>query len=133
MKIIEQAKVEYRALYSRDFSDKTNNYGFKFDCDKDGNLTTEFDSAKRNYQDCINGKHPDLIDKGIVEHIDKIKTPMIGECTCGKHIYLYSFTNECDKCGRLYNNFGQELAPANEWEEQDRYACYGPQNGNEDY
>ena len=132
MKIIEQAKVEYRKSYSREFSDKTNNYGFGFGCDKDGNLETEFDSAKKNYQDCISGKHPDLIDRGIVEHIDKVKTPMLGKCTCGEHMYLYSFTNECE-CGRLYNNCGQELAAVEQWDEEDRYACYGPQNGNGDY
>lgn len=54
-------------------------------------------------------------------------------CTCGTTVYLDSFTNECDGCEKLYNNFGQELAPVEEWEEEDRYACYGPQNYNEDY
>lgn len=54
-------------------------------------------------------------------------------CDCGTRIYTDDFTNVCPECGKLYNNFGQELAPAEEWEEEDRYACFGPQNDNEDY
>ena len=49
-------------------------------------------------------------------------------CDCGSTVYLGRFTCECENCGRLYNSFGQELAPPDEWDEDDRYACYGPQN-----
>ena len=48
-------------------------------------------------------------------------------CSCGDRVYLNGFTNECYECGKLYNNFGQELAPVNEWDEEDRCACFGPQ------
>lgn len=41
----------------------------------------------------------------------------VGRCSCGELVTLGSFTNECDNCGRLYNNFGQSLRPASEWEE----------------
>ena len=50
------------------------------------------------------------------------------ECDCGDIVYLDGFTNECYKCGALYNGFGQQLAPPEEWDEEDRYACFGPQN-----
>ncbi len=49
-------------------------------------------------------------------------------CNCGERVYLGSFTNECCGCGRLYNPFGQELAPVREWDDDDRYECFGPQN-----
>lgn len=45
-------------------------------------------------------------------------------CDCGETIYLNGMTNECLECGRLYNKFGQELAPVEEWEEEDRYDCF---------
>lgn len=54
-------------------------------------------------------------------------------CHCGCIVWLSSFTNECDKCGQLYNAFGQELAPPNQWDEEDRYSTFGPQNYEEDY
>ena len=53
-------------------------------------------------------------------------------CDCGEQLDINHFTNECE-CGKLYNNFGQELAPVNEWDPEDREACYGVQNINEDY
>lgn len=53
-------------------------------------------------------------------------------CSCGSRVYLGGFTNECDECGKLYNGFGQELAPVDEWDPEDRYEVYGPQN-NIDY
>lgn len=49
-------------------------------------------------------------------------------CDCGEEVTLLSITNECDKCGRLYNSCGQELAPYEEWDDEDRYDCCGPQN-----
>lgn len=49
-------------------------------------------------------------------------------CSCGTTVYLDSFTNECPTCGKLYNIFGQELAPVDEWDEEDRYGTFGPQN-----
>ena len=49
-------------------------------------------------------------------------------CDCGSTVYLGRFTCECENCGKLYNSLGQELAPPDEWDDDDRYACYGPQN-----
>lgn len=48
-------------------------------------------------------------------------------CECGEIVYLDGFTNECYGCGALYNGFGQRLADPREWDEEDRYACFGPQ------
>ena len=47
---------------------------------------------------------------------------------CGREVDLRGFTNEC-VCGALYNNSGQRLADPSEWDDDDRYDCFGPQNG----
>lgn len=51
------------------------------------------------------------------------------ECECGEIVELNSNTNWCNKCERLYNLFGQELAPVEEWDEQDRYDSFSPYSG----
>lgn len=38
-------------------------------------------------------------------------------CDCGATVWLDSFTNECEGCGKLYNGFGQKLRNPSEWEE----------------
>ena len=55
-------------------------------------------------------------------HVNRLIT-----CNCGSDVYLNRFTNECDGCGALYNGFGQELASPEEWDDDDRYNCFGPQ------
>lgn len=57
-----------------------------------------------------------------------------GECDhCGSTVPLTAFTNQCPECGALYNSFGQKLAPPEEWDDEDRYYSFGPQNGREPY
>ena len=34
-----------------------------------------------------------------------------GRCSCGARVQLRYFTNDCERCGKLYNAFGQELQP----------------------
>ena len=48
-------------------------------------------------------------------------------CDCGKRVYLHSHTNFCE-CGRLYNGFGQALAAPEDWNPEDMYDIFGPQN-----
>lgn len=39
-------------------------------------------------------------------------------CDCGTTVYLDDpLTNECPECEKLYNGFGQELSPPDEWDE----------------
>ena len=43
-----------------------------------------------------------------------------GTCRCGETVYLhdqYRAACQCQKCGRWYNLFGQELLPPEMWEE----------------
>lgn len=49
-------------------------------------------------------------------------------CDCGEKVYVNRFTNECSNCGRLYSRSGEELAPPSNWDDDDRYACFGPQD-----
>lgn len=39
------------------------------------------------------------------------------ECDCGNEIECHHFTNTCSICDTDYNNFGQQLAPRELWEE----------------
>lgn len=48
-------------------------------------------------------------------------------CDCGEEDHYPGFTNVCPRCKKLYNAFGQVLAPVEEWDPEDRYACFGPQ------
>jgi hypothetical protein len=50
---------------------------------------------------------------------------------CGKEVILTGFTNFCE-CGEMYNFAGQLLAPVEEWDPEDRYGVFGPQNQNDD-
>jgi len=48
----------------------------------------------------------------------RCEDPPEGKCHCGSIVVLYDcMTNECEKCGTLYNGSGTELRPMNEWEE----------------
>lgn len=46
-------------------------------------------------------------------------------CDCGREVYVDGPTRVCE-CGKYYNGFGQELAPPEEWDEEERYSCFGP-------
>lgn len=54
-------------------------------------------------------------------------------CSCGATVYCDGFTNECDGCGALYNGFGQLLAPPSQWDDDDRYDCFGPQDYDDEF
>jgi hypothetical protein len=122
MKIISQRHKITSFYYKREFMDKTNNFGFSFPCDEEGNLKIEPNNtrANENYDDCINGKHPDLIDKGIVKYESSYMKPSVGICDkCGKEVELtdqYCGACQCE-CGEWYNMFGQHLKPPENWEE----------------
>lgn len=49
---------------------------------------------------------------------------------CGGIVWLSGFTNECGACGAFYNGFGQKLSPPEEWDPEDRYDSFGPQEEN---
>lgn len=45
-------------------------------------------------------------------------------CDCGTTVYLDRFTNQCDGCGKLYNNFGRSCS-ARRMDPDDRIEAIG--------
>jgi len=99
--------------------DPDHHCGFGFPCDKDGNIFFDqmCDEAKANYAKCKDGTY-DVEDMGVRPYTHSWVEPAEAKCLCGHIIYLESFTNTCEKCGRDYNMSGQELAPRRFWGEE---------------
>lgn len=105
--------------YSLVFTDGDGN-GYSFPCDADGvvvdNLPPE---AKENLKWCF--EHPDEFEvyDEIERYEDRVVEHAHGTCTCGNEVYLYDEyygACRCEKCGRWYNMFGQELLDPKYWE-----------------
>lgn len=122
MKIIRERKEIKEYEYYRVFNWRNSPQGccgFEFDCDKAGivDASSMALEALDDYKKCLNGEY-DVIDMGIKRYTHSYVDDAIGICdVCGEKVYLSSFTNECDGCGALYNKFGQQLAPREEWGE----------------
>lgn len=94
--------------------------GFSFPCDPDGALYELPPAAKENYEWCM--EHPEefkfwnvltIYERNYTENAS-------GDCICGNRVELwdqYQGACECEKCGRWYNLFGQELLRPEYWEE----------------
>ena len=64
-------------------------------------------------------KDLDLFNK-IIEYEHSIRDNAHGTCECGNEVELYDEyygACQCEKCGKWYNLFGQELNPPTYWEE----------------
>ena len=85
--------------------------GWSFPCDEHGAIiwSQMSQTASDDYEACQNGTLA-VTFKGIVTYVHSFMEHARGRCCCGKIVDLISHTNECD-CGRLYNLFGQDLAP----------------------
>lgn len=98
--------------------------GFTFPADEHGNVLvkTLAPAGRDSYEACLTG----VVDGERVtgpSHQANTRTivePAILECSCGRHVALTTNDNECD-CGRIYNAFGQALAPRHTWEPDDPY------------
>lgn len=95
--------------------------GFSFLCDENGNIEDLNDCAMRNYQDCLDGRHPNLKDVGVRKNIDSYIQAAIGICDkCGREVELtddYCGATSCEKCGEWYTMNGQHIKPPELWEE----------------
>lgn len=108
-------EVTYELLF---YFDSDSWYGFP--CDKDGNILENHmtDSARINYQWCI--EHPEKFQtfKCVKKYEHIYREPNKGKCSCGEMIELYDEymgACECPRCGKWYNLSGQELLPPSEW------------------
>ena len=94
--------------------------GFGFPCDQAGNLLPfRFDAARENYEYCM--AHPEEFETfaEVRKFVSRYTEPAHGTCTCGSEVTLYDQycgACQCEKCGRWYNLFGQELLPPEQWE-----------------
>lgn len=123
LKIIKQREcVEHEEFY-HDFSRKAEpGSGFWIPCDKAGNcIGNQWRRAdKDTLQVAELRADPDLTYNGISRRAWTYWEPAIAKCVCGAKLHLDGDT-DCEKCGRLYNTFGQELN-AN-WTYMDAIEC----------
>lgn len=90
--------------------------GFSFDLDNNGEIIVT-DDNRENVELCLAGEGVTSLG---IEEIDMSYTEdAVGKCSCGRKVVLTTSRagNDCG-CGRIYNSFGQELAPRSQWGEE---------------
>ena len=113
-------EVEEIREYSIEFTYTDDNGGFSFPCNRLGEVLPNIPQAARdNYIWCLD--HPEKFSdfKRFTESVRRFRRRH-GTCSCGNEVELwdqYYGACECDKCGRWYNLFGQELLAPEYWEE----------------
>lgn len=123
MRIIQESRRVKGFIYNRFFNyDGYVDWGFSFECDKDGKtkLFAMSDPGQQNFLSCLLGvaNERNVTDKGIMCWPSEYKEPAIGLCEdCGAQVTLDDFTNTCS-CGADYNWGGQRLAPRECWGEE---------------
>jgi hypothetical protein len=43
------------------------------------------------------------------------------KCDCGAEVWAYGSDTDCDRCGQMYNSFGQKLCAPEQWEEREDF------------
>lgn len=108
-----------KVYYTYDY-ETSRNCGFTFPCNSDGTIdeTSLLLPAIENLKYCR--ENPDKFEwQGIVKHNQHCTDPAYGTCSCGNTVVLidqYYGACECEKCGKWYNLFGQELLKPEYWE-----------------
>lgn len=119
MKILSERHTKTVKETCISFLDETGDSGFSFPI-KDGKPVLLTEAARKNYDDCISGKHPELT-RRMETRRHCYKVPAIGLCECGNKVPLvdeYMGACSCKKCGRWYNIFGQSLKNPSHWEDE---------------
>ena len=101
--------------------DDGHNCGYGFPCDEDGNVKDLPPAAAANLEWCRN--HPEeFVRSGeVVRCSNRYREPAKGLCSCGQWVYLvdeYMGACQCERCGKWYNLFGQELQSPEYWEDE---------------
>lgn len=118
MKIIQHSrrvKVEQYYLFFEDR--ECLGAGFSFECDREGNILLDkiHPAGRENLEKCLSGEY-NVENRGVRDCSYSYLEHMTIQCECGERFQLCSIhTNECEKCGILYNGYGQELAPRHMW------------------
>lgn len=96
-------------------------WGYSFDMvgnDEDGFTMVPLDKYQQeSFTDAINSTWDTIT---IENWGGWINNPAHGICACGAYVYLeqdYGHGIDCDGCTRIYNSFGQELAPRSLWDD----------------
>lgn len=93
--------------------------GFTFTADAEWNPVFRTDLSRANYAACLTGS----VGGYAVSPPRRVTTtrnvwyPALLRCRCGEVVTLDGYDNDCDKCGAIWNMFGQELKPRDEWGE----------------
>lgn len=106
----EEVTYELRFFYKKD----RGNSGFAFPCDENGNILEMGKDAMVNYETFLRNPEEFRIFNELTKVVRKYREPDYGTCYCGNRIYL-GRDQQCSKCGKWYNAFGQELLPPDEW------------------
>ena len=120
MKIIRKRERIDETYYEHHFDFPDHNSGYSVPCDKDGNVQFNTDAARKNYNRCISGEIPDLMDCGIITKEQSYLQHAVGICDhCGQEITLQDeFCGACQcQCGQWYSINGQALLPPEQWQE----------------
>lgn len=116
-------KTDY--WYELVYDDGANN-GYGFPCSADGEPDPQMtDAARENLEWCRN--HPEKFVRfgKVVRFSNRYKEPAKGQCSCGQWVDLvdeYLGACQCERCGKWYNLFGQELQSPEYWETDDEEA-----------
>lgn len=123
MKNYTPAEYRTEVSYELTFDDGRNN-GYGFPCDKEGHLLESEEQnpvAHESYRYCMD--HPEKFERfnKVIARRYRVRENAHGTCICGADVELYDQylgACECQKCGRWYNLFGQELLKSEYWEEE---------------
>lgn len=96
-------------------------WGFSFDCDASGSVDESklAPAGLANYRAIrANPRAAKVTPFRIESHEERVTTPAVILCDCGRKLTLWdSWANGCD-CGREFNGSGQLLAPREQWGEE---------------
>ena len=122
LKNVVKGSVENTVWYDLNF-DIDDCGGFCFPCDALGKVDEDLNpEARKNYEWAV--AHPDKFcrEAYVQRHKNTYRNPDHGTCICGAEVDLvdqYKGACQCEKCGRWYNLFGQELIKPEYWEDDE--------------
>ena len=125
LEIIKERKVRYEKEYYINFDCKDDHScGFIFPAyfnDETPAFDKMTEEAKKNYYACLADK--DTYDRWFEEREVRVVDYAVGKCKCGHEVELvdeaWMGAVQCEKCGKWYNIYGQELVDPKYWEEDE--------------